>query len=76
MQRLAIVGQGLPPNPTEAIKWHLIAKAGEKWELYHIAALDGGCRPSSSMSGIYGGGALTVGERWKLMSVSENCGQM
>lgn len=43
----------------------LIAKAGEKWEIYHIAALDGSCKPSSSLSGTYGGKSTTVGERWK-----------
>ncbi len=44
----------------------LIAKANEKWELYHIAALDGSCRPDSRLNGSYAGkSTLTVGERWK-----------
>jgi hypothetical protein len=48
----------------------LIAKASEKWEIYHIQALDGSCRPDSILSGRYttAGTAktdMTVGERWK-----------
>lgn len=34
LARLLSVGHGAPPNPTEAIKWHLIAKAGGNGDVY------------------------------------------
>jgi TPR repeat protein len=34
LARLLTVGQGMAPNPTEAIKWHLIAKAGGNGDPY------------------------------------------
>jgi TPR repeat protein len=34
LARLLTVGQGAPPNPVEAIKWHLIAKAGGDGDPY------------------------------------------
>jgi hypothetical protein len=48
----------------------LIAKASEKWELYHIAALDGSCKPELTLSGRYtsAGGTstdMTIGDRWR-----------
>jgi uncharacterized protein len=34
LARLLSVGHGAAPNPTEAIKWHLIAKAGGNGDVY------------------------------------------
>ena len=34
LARILTVGRGLPANPTEAIKWHLIAKAGGNGDPY------------------------------------------
>src|SRR5262249_36756274 len=34
LARLLSVGRGATPNPTEAIKWHLIAKAGGDGDPY------------------------------------------
>jgi len=34
LARILTMGRGAPPNPTEAIKWHLIAKAGGNGDTY------------------------------------------
>lgn len=43
----------------------LIAKASEKWEIYHIFCLDGSHKPADTLSGSYGGKAVTIDARWK-----------